>query len=131
MRERLPDNLEEHRIREGEYGSQPGMLYGAFAIQGPCGMGLAIISSGTDLEYMWEHVSVSGNRRPPNWEEMCWVKDLFWDDEETVVQFHPPKSEYVNMHPHCLHLWKPLGRDIPRPNSILVGPLKQDGGNWS
>jgi hypothetical protein len=130
MREKLPDNLEEHRIREGEYGSQPGMLYGAFAIQGPCGMGLAIISSGTDEVYMWEHVSVSGNRRPPNWEEMCWVKDLFWGDEECVVQFHPPKSQYINCHPFCLHLWRGVDQPMPMPPSILVG-LKTDEGNWS
>lgn len=73
----------------------------------------------------WEHVSVSlfknlfsGNRklrrmatvkRCPTWEEMSYVKDLFWKDDEEVVQFHPPKSEYVNLHNYCLHLWKPLG----------------------
>jgi hypothetical protein len=131
MREQLSDRLEEGRILRGEYGSQPGMTYGAFKIQGPCGMVLAIISSGEDREYGWEHVSVSGARRTPNWEEMCFVKDLFWGDEECVIQFHPPKSEYINMHPHCLHLWKPMGAEIRRPNSILVGPRFHDEGNWS
>jgi hypothetical protein len=51
---------------------------------------------------------------------MCFVKSLFWDDEETVIQFHPAVSAYVNNHSHCLHLWKPPF-DMPLPPSILVG----------
>ena len=56
-----------------------------------------------------EHVSVSLRRRCPTWDEMCMVKDIFWADEECVVQFHPPKSKYVNFHPYCLHLWRKVG----------------------
>lgn len=26
-------------------------------------------------------------------------------DEMPAVQFHPPRSEYVNEHEHCLHIW--------------------------
>ena len=69
----------------------------------------------------WEHVSVSLPFRTPNWEEMCFIKDLFWDDTETIVQYHPPKSDYVNNHEHCLHLWKPVDEVLPRPPAILVG----------
>lgn len=66
---------------------------------------LNIISSGI-IDPLWEHVSVSRINRTPTWNEMCRIKELFWDDDETVVQFHPKKSEYVNRHPYCLHLWK-------------------------
>ncbi len=69
----------------------------------------------------WEHASVSLPNRCPNWEEMCFIKDLFWGEDKWVVQFHPPKSEYVNNHPYCLHLWKPIGRAVDTPPSILVG----------
>lgn len=69
----------------------------------------------------WEHVSVSLPNRNPNWDEMCFIKDLFWDDTDTVIQYHPPKSEYVNNHEHCLHLWKPIGKQIETPPKILVG----------
>jgi hypothetical protein len=69
----------------------------------------------------WEHVSVSMKNRTPNWKEMCFVKDLFWDDDDCVVQYHPPKSEYINNHPYCLHLWRPIGRNLETPPSILVG----------
>lgn len=69
----------------------------------------------------WEHVSVSMKKHTPNWRAMCMVKDLFWDAEDLVVQYHPPKSEYVNNHENCLHLWRPIGKEIPLPPSILVG----------
>ena len=57
----------------------------------------------------WDHVSVHvfGEKRCPTWEEMCAVKDLFFRDDEVVMQLHPAKSEYVNQHPFTLHLWRP------------------------
>jgi len=80
----------------------------------------------------WQHVSVSlikGEKRGkkqlvtrcPTWEEMCWVKSLFWDDEEEVMQLHPPRSQWVNNHPYCLHLWRPDSGEIPLPEAIMVG----------
>jgi hypothetical protein len=72
----------------------------------------------------WEHVSVSIMGKPnqtPTWEMMCFVKDLFWDDEDVVMQFHPPKSQYVDNHPGCLHMWRPIGKEVLIPPSIFVG----------
>lgn len=69
----------------------------------------------------WEHVSVSLEDRDPTWSEMCYIKDLFWDSEDTVIQYHPPKKEYMNQHQHCLHLWKPINIEFPRPEMSLVG----------
>lgn len=69
----------------------------------------------------WEHVSVSLPDRCPTWDEMCRIKAMFWDDDDCVVQFHPPRSEYVNNHPYCLHMWRQVGADFPMPDSILVG----------
>ena len=68
----------------------------------------------------WEHVSVSFPNRCPTWEEMCIVKEMFWRDEETVVQYHPKKSEYVNLHPYCLHLWKKIGVEYELPNNKMI-----------
>ncbi len=72
----------------------------------------------------WEHVSVSieHETKPPTWKVMCMVKDLFWDDDQVVVQFHPRKKDYVNHHPGCLHLWRCLDREFPTPEPIMVGP---------
>ena len=89
---------------------------------------LVIASDGADLPEgsRWEHVSARArdakrNERTPSWAEMCWLKDLFWEAEECVIQFHPPKSDYVNNHPHVLHLWRPVDVMMPRPSSELVG----------
>jgi hypothetical protein len=70
----------------------------------------------------WEHVSVSLNKkRCPTWDEMCLVKNMFWDEDDCVIQYHPPKSEYVNNYKYCLHLWRPIGIEMPMPHSLLVG----------
>ena len=52
---------------------------------------------------------------------MCRIKDIFWRDDETVVQYHPAKSEYVNNMPNCLHLWRPISQVMPIPPAIMVG----------
>lgn len=74
----------------------------------------------------WEHVSVSIADRCPTWEEMCFIKDLFWGDDDLVVQMHPPKSDYVNNHLYCLHLWRKFDTNdfCQRPESGLVGITK-------
>lgn len=79
----------------------------------------------------WQHVSVSlasPNRkveRCPTWEEMCFIKDIFWDKDEAVMQIHPAEEDYVSNHHFCLHLWKPdVG--FPKPDPLMVGtPSKQ------
>jgi hypothetical protein len=72
----------------------------------------------------WDHVSVSLNDRCPTWEEMCKIKDIFFNDEELAIQYHPKKSEYVNSMDYCLHLWKAHDIDFPRPNPCLIGFTK-------
>lgn len=72
----------------------------------------------------WEHVSINNPRRTPIWDEMCIIKDMFWDAYETVVQYHPPMDTYVNNLNNCLHLWKPIEKysgKLPIPPDILVG----------
>lgn len=72
----------------------------------------------------WEHLSVSTPVKTPTWEQMCKMKEIFWGDDEVCMELHPKKEEYVNMHPYCLHIWKPIGVEIPTPPSILVGIRK-------
>lgn len=57
----------------------------------------------------WEHVSVSpyDKKITPSWDDMCRLKDIFFKDEEVVIQIHPKKSEYINKVENCLHLWRP------------------------
>lgn len=119
---RIDPRLEVGRVRAGFYGSNPGDDFGAFVIKYR-GETLRIIASPGDAneEIPWEHVSVSLKNRCPHWEEMCFVKELFWDSEETVMQLHPPKSSWINNHAFCLHLWRPVKQEIPLPPSIAVG----------
>ena len=71
----------------------------------------------------WEHISVAPRQRKivPSWEDMCLLKDMFFEEEECVVQYHPPKSENVNNLSNCLHLFRPVFEHLPTPPGIMVG----------
>lgn len=68
----------------------------------------------------WDHVSISNSRRCPTWEEMCLFKDWFFEPQDVVVQFHPAQSDYVNVHPNCLHLWRCQTAPFPMPDLVMV-----------
>ena len=111
----------KHRVRTGPLGSDDSLgNLGAFKIpvSAKSKRCFNVISSD---EAGWEHVSVSLPDRTPTWDEMCAIKAMFWDADDCVIQYHPPRSSYINNHPHCLHLWRPVGHDIPMPPSWLVG----------
>lgn len=121
---KVPESL---RIKKGVMGSDSSYgNNGAFEIPHYKIANYSIFCIASDGEG-WQHVSVSLSsterkvERCATWEEMCFVKSLFWDDEESVMQLHPPKSQWVNNHPYCLHLWKPTDKEIPLPDSMMVG----------
>lgn len=119
--------LERYR-RGGSFGERSG----AFQVPLRPGVDAVVIVSEGCTEVPWEHVSArvyyrkantkKWKCRVPTWAEMCQIKDLFWDAEEWVVQFHPAASEYVNFHPMVLHLWKPSAAEMPTPPASAVGP---------
>lgn len=94
---------------------------GVFEVAGPLGATLRVIASNDDG---WDHVSVSIERRCPAWDEMEFIKHLFFKDDETAMQLHVPASDHINYHPYCLHLWCPHHAKIPRPPADMVGPIK-------
>lgn len=51
------------------------------------------------------HVSVSRKDRYPTWDEIKEVRYTFFDEKHDVIMVMPPKSEYVNLHENCFHLW--------------------------
>lgn len=81
-----------------------------------------VVANDDRLDKKWEHVSVSLMHRCPTWDEMCYFKSLFFEEEETVIQFHPKKSQYKNMHPYCLHMWRDTTKEYELPPSIYVAP---------
>lgn len=111
----------EHRVRTGPLASEDSIgNNGAFVFTKA---GLTFFCVASD-QMGWEHVSVTINNRnrTPTWEQMCMIKELFWKDpDDCVIQYHPAVSEYVNNHPYCLHLWRPISDEIPRPPSFMVG----------
>ncbi len=122
MRTQLPDLVESSRVVRGMMASS--------ALEGPNGAFLipyrdktitlqVIASNGMG----WEHVSVCilGLERTPTWPEMDYVKNLFWSPEEMVMQLHPARVQWVNNHRFVLHLWRPVGKEIPAPPQMLVG----------
>lgn len=119
MRHIVTEEINRGRIRTGplKSGDNYGFM-GAFQFSMNEGPEMLVISSGPMPD--WEHVSVSTKERCPTWEEMNYIKDLFWGETETVIQLHPPKSLYVNKSPFCLHLWKPVGVNIPLPPKRYV-----------
>lgn len=69
----------------------------------------------------WEHASISQATKTPDWDTMCRFKNIFWKDNEVCIQYHPRKEDYVNMHKHCLHIWRPIDVELPTPPKIFVG----------
>lgn len=112
---------EQHRVKKGAVGTDPSYGNNGAFIVDRGRTKFFIIASDGDL---WEHVSVhcqnDGKERTPTWAEMCYIKGLFWDETDRVVQYHPPKSEYVNTHPHTLHLWRYTLQPFPHPDKIMV-----------
>ncbi len=117
MREPGRKQVERHRLAPADGGGRRNSSCGSFVIPRN-GARFCVLVSDTDGG--WDHVSVTilNEERCPTWEEMCWVKSLFFKPNECVVQFHPPQDDYVNCHPYCLHLWKPQGREMLMPRSL-------------
>jgi hypothetical protein len=114
--------IENYRFQGPTFQSERGKNWGWFFIPGKFGT-LKVISGGFadhPKAQGWEHVSVSYADRIPCWEDMDKVKHLFWNDEETVIQFHPSESQKINCHPYTLHLWKPTEYELVLPPEALI-----------
>ena len=125
MRDTVFGILKDGRVRTGPWGSDDSDgLNGAFQITGAGASVLRIIANTAEdpAALGWEHVSVSLEDRCPVWEEMAFVKALFWRPDECVVQFHPPEADYVNHHPFCLHMWRDVRTTWRMPPTSFVGP---------
>ena len=116
MRDKFHENVEKCRVKSGLLRSETGEKNGAFNLTVNGKKMTAIISDGMG----WDHVSVSMKRQTPTWSDMCVIKDIFFEEEEEAIQIHPKKSEYVNFHDHCLHLWRNQNQEFPTPHRIMV-----------
>lgn len=115
---KVSEEAEKGRIQVRGYPSYRGMQAGMFKFL-YMGRELGAMAVNGDMTG-WEHVSVSLKNRTPNWGEMCFIKDLFWDESDCVVQFHPAKEDYVNIGEYVLHLWRSTEKSFPMPPKICV-----------
>ena len=91
---------------------------GAFVLPSPVDHGALRVVAAADAG--WDHVSVSREDRIPTWAEMELIKRLFFRDNETAMQLHVASAQHINIHPHCLHLWRPHRKPIPLPPRQFV-----------
>ena len=84
----------------------PGYI-GAYRIQTKGRAYLVIASIDNGLR---EHISISHKNLKiwPTWQELVFIKDIFFKDEEECYQVFPKKSEYVNIRSNCFHIWRDI-----------------------
>lgn len=114
--------LEIYRVKNPKvkalYGSTGDQGNGVFVVKSNIDqVNLNIIASTSPA---WEHVSVSRKNRCPNWPEMDQIKRLFFLPDEVVIQYHVAEEDHINVHPYCLHLWRPLNQEIPLPPKWMI-----------
>jgi len=54
---------------------------------------------------LW-HLSISHPDRYPTWDELADARYELVPDQVTMAMLLPPKADYLNVHPHCFHLWQ-------------------------
>jgi len=121
MKKRLPANLEKYRFTSAQLekmympqkvGSIEGIFqipYENVVLRVMCGRGEG-----------WDHVSVSLPDRCPTWDEMNWIKNLFFKPDELAIQYHPPEKDYINVCKTVLHIWRPWKIKIPLPPKWML-----------
>lgn len=103
-------------IKQGEDG---------FACQIPRAQGAiyelqVIVSWGKRWDHISVHGTMNGEQFTPFWEDMAYIKHLFFKPSETVVQYHPKSDVYINCHKNVLHLWRPQDKEIELPPIWMV-----------
>ena len=70
----------------------------------------------------WVHLSLSRKKSVPTWIDLVKVKEIFLGAEALALQVLPPRSEWVNVHEFCLHLYQCL-EDRPIPDFRKLGTI--------
>lgn len=73
---------------------------------------------------LWLHVSYSRKKWLPSHDDTVMVKLAFIGSDRYAYMVFPPAQYYVNIHPHCLHLWSRVGGDgqvLPEFSGEIAG----------
>lgn len=75
----------------------------------------------------WNHVSIHLQNdlgecitKVPSHEDMQVIRNLFFNSEDLVQEFHPEKKDYINNHSYTLHLWESTEEKVEKPNSNIL-----------
>ena len=52
------------------------------------------------------HLSISRHDRYPEWDEIKNAVYTLLPEEKTYAMYFPPKSQFVNIHPNCFHVYE-------------------------
>jgi hypothetical protein len=68
-----------------------------------------VVSAGVEDTERWGpllHISMSYPTHDPTWEEIKAMREIFFPPDMDVAMMLPRRGFYVNVHPHCFHLWQ-------------------------
>lgn len=68
----------------------------------------------------WDHISVSRGARVATYEMLDSIKRMLMRDDEASYQVHAAIEDHVNIHPHCLHMWRAQSGIMPLPPLYMV-----------
>lgn len=113
--------LESHRVLDGVLASDKSCgNNGAFELAYNDVLLVIIASS----DGVWDHISVHSvgehGSQTPTWDEMDYVRKLFFRNDEWVIQYHAPTDKHINDHQHVLHMWRPQIEKLPVPPRWMV-----------
>ncbi len=124
MRSKPSKFLERHRERDGELASdESDGMNGAFLVPLPhvrAGGAIVLCSDKGGWDHVSVHIETPLRQRCPTWEEIDYIRKLFFRGDEWVMQLHAPADKNINVHPYTLHLWRPQNESIPVPPRDFV-----------
>jgi hypothetical protein len=68
-----------------------------------------LITAGVEDSGQWGpllHCSMSYPDHDPTWVEIKMMRALFFPPTIDAMMMLPKASDYINVHPHCFHLWQ-------------------------
>ena len=66
------------------------------------------------------HLSISCKNHQPSYKLIKESRYLFLPENIVVAQIFPPKSEFVNVHQYCHHLWEIFPQESLPPDHVTL-----------
>lgn len=106
-----------HEATPGSYDRDSGRMY----VNGEKRQSLIVSVAREDDGFEWLHYSIAGDSMP-SWDDIRDAKELFAGRDSYAIMVIPPRTKYVNLHPHALH-WFCRVEGHPLPEFSAFGSL--------